>query len=103
MKDLKLASDGELQTALHNLKAELQIREAARMKVEQERKQNMACLVLRHIDALLELVPQHGPTSCSDEDPRNANRPCTRCQLLDAKEMGFSNWMVEHLELQKVP
>lgn len=101
MKNLKEVNDVDLQAELLRIKAELQVREDAREKVEMERKQKQASLVLKHIDALLELVP-HGPTSCSDEDPCNTDRPCTRCQLLEIKEMGFSRWMVGHLELQKV-
>lgn len=102
MKTLKEATDAELQAELSKLKKELESREAAKWQVELKRREKLASVVLTHIDVLLELVPQHGPKSCSDEDHSNADRPCTRCQLLDVKEMDHSEWMLQHLSLQKV-
>ena len=48
-----------------------------------ERAQNL----LSHIDALLDLIPDHERTSCSDENPKNYGR-CARCTLLSFKESG---------------
>lgn len=52
-------------------------------------------LLLEHIDVLLKLVPSHGPSSCSDQDPCNIHR-CGRCSLLNIKEnVSWQGWPAE--------
>ena len=101
-KPLTEATDQELQAELDTLKAEIKIRDDVRRAAKHKQAMEQASLVLKHVDALLELVPKHGPTSCSDEDPCNAERPCTRCQLLDVKSMEISSWRIERIELVTV-
>lgn len=51
--------------------------------------------VVKHIDALLELVPDHDCTSCNDNNRRNVYENCTRCTLLEAKDMGYLDPEIE--------
>jgi hypothetical protein len=78
--DLTKATDDQLKAELKRREDERKVQERLRLEAHQK-------IVLDHIDALLSLVPTHGRTSCSDENPCNAyNSRCQRCSLLKAKE-----------------
>ena len=83
MSGLEHFSDNDLRLELSERQ------ERARLAAE-ERRQEFAISVGRHIDALLSLVPDHNRRSCSDALPSNADSArCTRCVLLYTKETGF--------------
>ncbi|SRR5581483_4661272 len=75
--------------ATSNLVQELERRKkAVRDSVVAKRRAEQA-VALENIDALLQLVPEHSRTSCSDDKPSNHNGRCKRCFLLVAKDSGW--------------
>ncbi len=83
--DLKNISEADL-------KAELKRREDEKLAEEKQKRDETAATCLRHIDALLELVPDHSRTTCSDSNHCNGeythssgNCRCLRCYLLECK------------------
>jgi len=77
MDDLKNISKKALLAELHR-------REELENKVEEERVARQRECWLNAVGTLLQLVPEHGRTSCSDDEPHNTGR-CTRCDLLQVK------------------
>lgn len=73
--DLSKLSDVELEKELSRRRQERIDKRAA-----QRRKANAA--VVSHAAALLDILTEHGKTSCDDKDPRNATNGCDRCFLL---------------------
>lgn len=73
------------------LSAELNRREQLRKETEEKLLVEKSVIIHKHVDALLELVPNHSRTSCSDDDPGNAGR-CARCTLLQTQSNGCHDW-----------
>jgi hypothetical protein len=77
-----------LQKTLEDIRARINELEAQREALEQEEEKRRHTLIAEHIDTLLLFFPEHGRTSCSDEDPGNRLR-CDRCALLAVHRYGF--------------
>jgi hypothetical protein len=89
---------------LDQLRAEVQRREN---EAKQQRNENLAlrqALIVDHVDTLLQLVPEHGRTSCSDANPGNAasdrNPRCNRCQLLRIKQDNYNDSFVLNISVE---
>jgi hypothetical protein len=70
------------------LRAELQRRAEERRLAEEARLEARRQVGLRHIDALIELTPEHDRSSCSDEHPTNEGR-CSRCTFMHIKSRQY--------------
>lgn len=81
----------------HELQAELKRRADDAEREHQRKAEERRQLVVKHIDALLELQPEHGRTSCSDENPGNPGR-CFRCDLLQIKHEG--HWSYPEINIE---
>jgi len=64
-----------------------ELEELERIEISQIREYRHS-LIVKHIDALLEIASVHSRTSCSDTNPGNSYK-CGRCALLDIKRCGF--------------
>lgn len=60
----------------------------------------MAQRIVKNIDALLELVPRHTKQSCADNLPLFVHDGCTRCQLVEIKRTGVSDFEVDTIKLK---
>lgn len=67
---------------------ELERRKEIKRQEELSRRQQNADFWISKVDLLLELIPNHCRTSCSDTNAINDER-CTRCYLLCAKSCNF--------------
>jgi len=56
-------------------------------------------LIVKNVDVLLLLAPEHDRTSCSDENNYNV-LDCVRCWLVDVKESGIFDSRDLRLELK---
>lgn len=79
-KNLKNFSDVEL-------KEELEKRRIAAFQEKMFAHEKHCEAVDRNIEALLQLVQEHSFNTCSDKEPLNAHRTCTRCLLLEAERL----------------
>lgn len=69
------------------IRDELAKREAQRAEEARKKTIQLQDLSVKNIDTLLELTPDHGRTSCSDENPCNSDRGrCDRCALMKIKK-----------------
>jgi hypothetical protein len=75
---------------------ELKRRKVAREEAARAAKEKRDAAVVANIDALLALVPEHGRTSCSDQNVTNERR-CNRCTLLYIKSSG---WVDSDLDVE---
>jgi hypothetical protein len=71
--------------SFNDLRAELQRREDEEKERKREAWSKRIQFLTDHVDALLELISEHGRTSCSDDDPCNKGR-CHRCTVLSAQK-----------------
>lgn len=70
---------------------ELQRREEERKAARERKEADLRNALLRNIEGILELVPEHQRTSCSDTRIVNMFRArCARCVLLSIKS---ENWV----------
>jgi hypothetical protein len=72
------------EVSLEDLQKELERRRAIQEAERKQRIQAHRQLIRDNIDLILQLQPEHGRTSCSDEKPYNTGR-CWRCDLLEIK------------------
>lgn len=79
-----------------DLAAEILRRKIAQAEAEQAERTKVHDAVRKHIGALLEIVGEHGRTSCSDTNRVNEGR-CTRCSLLVIKEC---DWIDQDLTFE---
>ena len=68
-----------------DLKAELKRREDEKKRQILDQREKNAEFWHSKINHILELVPEHSRTTCSDNDPANEYR-CNRCYLLYAQK-----------------
>lgn len=93
MTDLKSVSDADLfGEVARRREADLQDRIAIG-KV-------MAKRIVKNLDALLELVPRHTKASCADNLPLFVHDGCTRCQLMEIKRAGVSEFEIDTITLK---
>jgi hypothetical protein len=76
-------SDAELQAELKRR------REAEKQRIIEQREAD-AQFWTEKIDHILELIPEHGRTTCSDANPKNEHR-CSRCYALYAKQFQWDS------------
>lgn len=81
--DLRMVPDKDL-------KAEVERRRVAELAHMEEIRRHRQKLIVRGIETLLSIHPDHERTSCDDDNPRNSGTRagrvrCTRCCLLDIK------------------
>lgn len=90
-KPLGQATIEELQTLLQQRETEQRQRENAELTRRHD-------FVVTNVDLLLTVFPEHGRTSCSDENSINStdcgSPRCNRCQLLKIKKDGYNSGMV---------
>src|SRR5688572_13896881 len=77
--DLSKLSKSELLAALRVI-------DEAEITAEKAKEQAQRDLWLKHQQVLLEMVPEHSRSSCSDADPCNEYEECSRCILLNIVE-----------------
>lgn len=88
----------ELWKQQQELQKQLSVVTTEYNKVQEELKLERQRFLLAHVDALLELVPEHSREGCSDAEVRYADRArCQRCALLEAKR---DNWWDSDLEVE---
>jgi len=75
--------------SLKDLRAEVARKEKIGKQAYEAKKQKQRDLGLKHIDTLIELVPEHSRTSCKDENLNNSCGRCSRCVLLEAKRLNY--------------
>lgn len=89
---------------LDQLRAEVRRREDEAKRQRNENLQLRQALIVTHIDTLLQLVPEHDRTSCSDSNPSNAasgrNPRCNRCQLLQIKQDMYNDSYIVKLSVE---
>ncbi len=86
-----------------DLQAELKRREEVKKEEQLQHREEQATFWQSKIDLLLEVVPKHCRTSCSDTKAINDER-CTRCYLLSCQSSGF--WDSDrslHIHTSKLP
>jgi hypothetical protein len=89
MKQQKKKAEAKLvDYTTAELEAEIKERREFEARAREKARRERAEILLTKVDALLEIVPEHSRTSCSDEQYHNMDR-CTRCFLLDVKVCGF--------------
>jgi hypothetical protein len=81
--NLNQFSDAELQAELKKR------REAEKQRIIEQREAD-AQFWTEKIDLILELIPEHSRTTCSDADPKNEHR-CSRCYVLYAKQFQWDS------------
>jgi hypothetical protein len=72
-----------------DLQAELQRREHEAALEAQRKREAKEQFWIEHLELILQLIPEHSRTSCSDENPNNYGR-CDRCTLLEMR--GSTYW-----------
>lgn len=82
--------EDELEKRLDELQQETEQVAAELEQIRSQRRQELAEAVVRNVDALLEIVPTHNRTSCSDKTHCNYGR-CVRCTLIQIKEEQWFN------------
>ena len=83
--NLHISTDAMLEAEIKRLQAEVERRDDLKKKQEQIRREKNAELWKSKVDVLLDLVPGHSRTSCSDDNTANDDRGCTRCYLIYAQ------------------
>jgi hypothetical protein len=76
--DALYQQEKEIKRQLHEVQQSIQEAEAAEQRVYE-------ALIVKNIDALLELFPDHAYSSCSDQNTNNTQRGCNRCNLLETQ------------------
>ncbi len=101
MVDPKDLSDEELYAELNRReqarKAQAEAERLERERREREAKEAMFAVIRERSDAFLAITP-HTRTSCSDENPNNSRRGCTRCVLLEFLKESWAStedWDIE--------
>lgn len=79
MKTLQDATDQELR---EEIAKRTEAAKAARLRAHAEHVNS----VLRNVEALLAMVPEHSRGTCSDHDPYNSRRGCVRCALIELRD-----------------
>lgn len=91
------------EVSTEDLRHELKRREAEAKRLFEEKLERDAVLYLKHIDALLELTPEHARTSCSDGHLINADRGCLRCHLVESKRDNYwDHKYILHMHVTRV-
>jgi len=73
---------------IQELKKEISRREEERLAAKAASLRQHQEIVLKNVQALLDLLPEHDRTSCSDSAPSNKKR-CRRCSFLFIKNEGW--------------
>ena len=81
------------------LRAELERRNEGRRKAAEREQEAHERFILEHISLLLQLVPEHGRTSCLEKDPAYNYRRCTRCTLLHIQQY---MWIPDRIRLDPI-
>jgi len=84
------------------LRAEIERRRKEHVENEKARVEALRKWVRVHVDDLLEVLPDHSRTSCSDENPCNDNWLCDRCILLRIKEFDYNTEWVPDIRFNKL-